>query len=73
MIDTRLKLVASSLHEPFPGWIDNLTGFTGLTVSILRGTLRTSITDVNCDVEVVPVDIVVNTLIVAAASLKKNS
>lgn len=58
--------VTGSWKEPVPGWVDNVSGISGIMVEIGRGTLRSIICDETLVMDVIPVDIVVNTLIASA-------
>lgn len=58
--------VTAAWKEPAPGWVDNISGITGIMMEIGRGTIRSIICDQKLIVDIIPVDIVVNTLIVAA-------
>jgi fatty acyl-CoA reductase len=46
-----------------PGWVDNVYGITGIMMEIGRGTIRSIICDQKLTMDLIPVDIVVNTLI----------
>ena len=37
----RPSIVAASWREPFPGWVDNLNGPSGVIAGIGKGVLRT--------------------------------
>ncbi|XP_065343607.1 putative fatty acyl-CoA reductase CG5065 [Cloeon dipterum] len=69
----RPSIITGALNEPFPGWVDNLAGITGLTTEIIRGTFRSCFCNESCKMDVVPVDIVANCLLVAAADISKTS
>lgn len=58
--------VMSTKSEPVPGWLDNPNGPAGLVVAYVTGVLRTMWCYVNKVAEVVPVDMLVNALIVTA-------
>lgn len=58
--------VTAAWKEPVPGWVDNISGITGIMMEIGRGTIRSIICNDKLRVDIVPVDIVVNTLIAAA-------
>lgn len=58
--------VTGAWKEPVPGWVDNVSGISGIMIEISRGTLRSIICDEKCIMDVIPVDVVVNTLIAAA-------
>ncbi|XP_011645010.1 putative fatty acyl-CoA reductase CG5065 [Pogonomyrmex barbatus] len=62
----RPSIVCAAYQEPFPGWIDNVCGITGIMTEIGRGTARSIVCNANLVVDVVPVDFVVNTLICAS-------
>lgn len=46
-----------------PGWVDNVCGITGIMMEISRGTIRSIICDQSLIMDLIPVDVVVNTLI----------
>ncbi|CAH0549491.1 unnamed protein product [Brassicogethes aeneus] len=52
--------------EPYPGWVDNVSGITGILMECARGTIKSIICDDKCKMDLIPVDIVVNTIITAA-------
>lgn len=56
-------LVVSTAKEPFPGWIDNFYGPTGLLVSSVFGLLHVIHGDPNVFSNIVPADLVVNAII----------
>ncbi|KAK0176558.1 hypothetical protein PV328_000679 [Microctonus aethiopoides] len=62
----RPSIICAAYQEPFPGWIDNISGITGIMLEISRGTIRSIICNDKFIVDVVPVDFVVDTLITAA-------
>ncbi|XP_046420210.1 putative fatty acyl-CoA reductase CG5065 [Neodiprion pinetum] len=62
----RPSIVCAAYQEPFPGWVDNVCGITGIMMEIGRGTIRSIVCNADLIVDVVPVDQVVNTLISAA-------
>ena len=62
----RPSIVCAAQEEPFPGWIDSLTGITGMIAGAGSGIIRSIICDSNMNVNIVPVDYVVDTLICAA-------
>lgn len=61
-----LFAVVSTYKEPFPGWIDNLYGPTGLAAGAVSGLLRVSHCDSSKLVDIVPVDTCVAALIASA-------
>jgi fatty acyl-CoA reductase len=58
--------VISTAREPFPGWINNIYGATGVVVGAGVGLLRTMHCDEHMMAELVPVDMVANVMIVTA-------
>uniref|UniRef100_A0A182P7M6 Fatty acyl-CoA reductase n=1 Tax=Anopheles epiroticus TaxID=199890 RepID=A0A182P7M6_9DIPT len=62
----RPSIVTGAVAEPYPGWIDNVHGITGIMMEIGRGTISSIMCDERCTMDVIPVDIVCNTLIAAA-------
>ncbi|XP_063545675.1 putative fatty acyl-CoA reductase CG5065 [Cydia strobilella] len=62
----RPSIVTAALQEPFPGWIDNIYGVTGIVMEISRGTYRSGFCRERYVVDLVPVDLVVNACILAA-------
>lgn len=62
----RPSIVCGAYQEPFPGWVDNVCGVTGIMMEIGRGTIRSIVCNDELTVDVIPVDFVVDTLICAA-------
>lgn len=62
----RPSIVTGAIAEPYPGWIDNINGITGIMVEISRGMLHSIIASNPSRMDVIPVDIVVNTMIAGA-------
>jgi len=58
--------VVSSNSEPVAGWVDNWNGPTGLIAAAGKGFFRTMWGNPNATADFVPVDIVINLMIVAA-------
>ncbi|ERL90271.1 fatty acyl-CoA reductase wat [Dendroctonus ponderosae] len=69
----RPGIVVSTYKEPFPGWIDNLYGPTGLAAGAVSGLLRVSYCDGGKLADIVPVDTCVAALIVSAWDVYKRS
>lgn len=55
--------VTAAMHEPVPGWVDNLNGPTGIFVAAGKGVLRTMLCDIKNKAETIPVDKAINTII----------
>ncbi|XP_015921823.1 putative fatty acyl-CoA reductase CG5065 [Parasteatoda tepidariorum] len=62
----RPSIVSAAWKEPYPGWIDNLNGPSGMIIAGGKGVLRTMIIYGEAVADIVPVDVVVNTLISVA-------
>ncbi|XP_017804079.1 fatty acyl-CoA reductase 1 isoform X3 [Macaca nemestrina] len=62
----RPSIVGASWKEPFPGWIDNFNGPSGLFIAAGKGILRTIRASNNALADLVPVDVVVNMSLAAA-------
>ncbi|XP_050527407.1 putative fatty acyl-CoA reductase CG5065 [Daktulosphaira vitifoliae] len=72
----RPSIVTAAWKEPFEGWVDNISGITGIMMEIGRGTIRSIVCDQKLRVDIIPVDILVNTLITSAwhtASFRQNA
>lgn len=52
-----------SIDEPFPGWVDNPNGVTGVALSGGKGVLRTLLVDPLKKADIISVDSVCNALI----------
>lgn len=64
-------LVISSYKEPVRGWIDNMYGPTGITVSAGTGLLHSLLCEPEAKANIVPVDMCVNALICSAWQVHK--
>lgn len=62
----RPSIVVAAWREPMPGWIDNLNGPTGMVLAIGKGLLRTMHVRRDVKADLIPVDIVVNTMIASS-------
>ena len=58
--------VTAAWREPLPGWVDNLNGPTGLIVGAGKGMLRTLHCHGDLIADLIPVDVPINLMIVAA-------
>ena len=61
----RPSIVCATWREPFPGWIDNLNGPTGLFVAVAKGLLKSMMANTSAIADLLPVDTCVNFLIAA--------
>ncbi|XP_068004039.1 fatty acyl-CoA reductase 1 isoform X3 [Melanerpes formicivorus] len=62
----RPSIVGASWKEPFPGWIDNFNGPSGLFIAAGKGILRTMRASNSAVADLIPVDVVVNATLAAA-------
>ncbi|CAL8262444.1 unnamed protein product [Merluccius merluccius] len=62
----RPSIVGASWKEPFPGWIDNFNGPSGIFIAAGKGILRTMRAANDAVADLVPVDVVINTTLAAA-------
>ena len=69
----RPSIVVPAWHEPYPGWTDTYNGPTGLMTAAGTGLLRVIRGSPLKKCDIVPVDIVVNMLIVAAWQTHRKS
>lgn len=59
----RENLVTAASAEPIPGWVDNINGPAGFLFGVGMGVLRVCKVDPKCTTDMVPVDLVVNSMI----------
>ncbi|PAA84619.1 hypothetical protein BOX15_Mlig005249g2, partial [Macrostomum lignano] len=63
LIIVRPSIVGASWEDPFPGWVDNFNGPTGLFAAVGKGMMRIMHGDRSCRADIVPVDIATNVLL----------
>ncbi|KAG7455889.1 hypothetical protein MATL_G00245880 [Megalops atlanticus] len=56
----RPSIVGASWQEPFPGWIDNFNGPSGVFIAAGKGILRTMRANNDAVADLIPVDVVIN-------------
>ncbi|XP_043944137.1 fatty acyl-CoA reductase 2 isoform X2 [Protopterus annectens] len=61
----RPSIVGASWQEPFPGWIDNFNGPSGIFIAAGKGILRTMKANNDAVADLIPVDVVVNLTLAA--------
>ncbi|XP_067347313.1 fatty acyl-CoA reductase 1 isoform X2 [Channa argus] len=61
----RPSIVGASWQEPFPGWIDNFNGPSGLFIAAGKGILRTMRASNDAVADFIPVDVVINLTLAA--------
>lgn len=62
----RPAIVVGTYKEPIPGWIDNIYGPTGVVAGVGVGLIRVMCADENIKADIVPVDLVVNSMLATA-------
>ncbi|XP_053690508.1 putative fatty acyl-CoA reductase CG5065 [Sabethes cyaneus] len=62
----RPSIVLSSFKEPISGWVDNFNGPTGIVSAVSKGLFRTILCEESYVADLIPVDLVINLMIVAA-------
>ncbi|XP_034529544.1 fatty acyl-CoA reductase 1 isoform X3 [Notolabrus celidotus] len=61
----RPSIVGASWQEPFPGWIDNFNGPSGVFIAAGKGILRTMKANNDAVADLIPVDMVINLTVAA--------
>lgn len=64
LVIVRPSIVGCSYEEPLPGWVDSLNGVTGVATELGRGTIGSFICT-DCNMEMVPLDLANNMILVA--------
>lgn len=62
----RPSIVTAAWREPYPGWVDNINGPTGMVLASGKGLLRTMLFDSKAYADLIPVDMVINLMITVA-------
>uniref|UniRef100_A0A336MJD1 Fatty acyl-CoA reductase n=1 Tax=Culicoides sonorensis TaxID=179676 RepID=A0A336MJD1_CULSO len=65
VIIVRPSIITAAAYEPIIGWIDSFNGPSAMMVEISRGTIKSVIGNGNVIADLIPVDIVTNTIIVS--------
>ncbi|CAH1164707.1 unnamed protein product [Phaedon cochleariae] len=66
LVIVRPSIVLSTIYGPLEGWLDNWNGPTGIIAAVGKGLFRTMLCDPNKTADLVPVDMVINLMIVSA-------
>lgn len=66
LVIVRPSIVIASWKDPFPGWVDNFNGPTGLIAGVSTGLLRTLLVHRDKVADLIPVDVAINVMIVSA-------
>nr|CDJ80131.1 Male sterility domain containing protein [Haemonchus contortus] len=67
VIIIRPSIVGAMWKDPLPGWTDNINGPTGIFAAVGKGVLTNMCGSESSKADIIPVDIVANMIIVAAA------
>ena len=62
----RPSIVVASMSDPFPGWVDNFNGPSGMICASACGYLRSIYSNRKMRTDLIPVDVVAKTIIIAA-------
>ncbi|KAI9579720.1 hypothetical protein GQX74_000508 [Glossina fuscipes] len=73
IVIVRPSIVTAAHREPYPGWIDNIQGITGIMMEIGKGSISSILGDKNIICDIIPVDYVVTSLIMTAQRAVKGS
>ena len=65
------SIVTAAWREPFPGWVDNFNGATGVMAGVGKGVMRTLHCRRACIADMVPVDICINLCCVLAWKISR--
>ncbi|XP_022996086.1 fatty acyl-CoA reductase 3-like, partial [Cucurbita maxima] len=68
LIIIRPTIVTSTYKEPFPGWIEGVRTIDSIIVGYAKGKLTCFAAGANSSLDLIPADIVVNTMIMAMAA-----
>ncbi|XP_042149474.1 putative fatty acyl-CoA reductase CG5065 [Ixodes scapularis] len=66
LVIVRPSIVSASWREPVTGWLDGLQGVNLLVASGVTGVVTTIVADKSAVMDIIPVDVVANALIIAA-------
>ncbi|XP_053621814.1 fatty acyl-CoA reductase 1-like isoform X2 [Plodia interpunctella] len=69
----RPTIVISSLKHPFPGWLENANGASGVVIGTCRGLLRVFRCRSSALADLLPVDLAIDTLLAAAWEIAGDS
>ncbi|KAF9434227.1 cyclin-dependent kinase inhibitor far1 [Entomortierella beljakovae] len=69
----RPSMTGASISEPFPGWVQGMGASTGQIVFCGYGTIQEYIGDINLVSDIIPVDVVCKTILMAATQAERES
>ncbi|XP_024009573.1 probable fatty acyl-CoA reductase 4 isoform X3 [Eutrema salsugineum] len=67
LVIIRPTMITSTFSEPFPGWIEGLRTIDSVIVAFGKGRLKCFLADPNSVLDLIPVDMVANAMVMAAA------
>ncbi|ESQ37559.1 hypothetical protein EUTSA_v10002495mg [Eutrema salsugineum] len=68
LVIIRPTMITSTIYEPFSGWIEGLRTVDSVIIAYGKGALKCFLADVNSVCDMIPVDMVANAMITAAAT-----
>ncbi|CAM8967183.1 unnamed protein product [Rhodiola kirilowii] len=68
LVIIRPTIVTSTLKEPFPGWIEGVRTIDSLAMAYGKGRMECFLGDPNSTIDLIPADMVVNSIMVAMAA-----
>uniref|UniRef100_A0A7N0TVA3 Fatty acyl-CoA reductase n=1 Tax=Kalanchoe fedtschenkoi TaxID=63787 RepID=A0A7N0TVA3_KALFE len=68
LVILRPTIVTSTIKEPFPGWIEGVRTIDSLAIAYGKGRMECFLGDPNSTIDLIPADMVVNSIIVAIAA-----
>ncbi|XP_064545203.1 putative fatty acyl-CoA reductase CG5065 [Drosophila montana] len=63
IVIVRPSIVTAAYREPYPGWIDNIQAISGIMMEIGKGGISSILGDKDLICDIIPVDFVVNAMI----------
>lgn len=66
LVIVRPSIVISTINGPLKGWVDNWNGPTGIIAAAGKGLFRSMLCDKDKTADLIPVDLVINLMLVAA-------
>jgi alcohol-forming fatty acyl-CoA reductase len=69
----RPSIVVSTRADPFPGWSDNIYGLNGVIAGVALGIIRTMVVNSDGVGDIIPADMVINTIFAAGYETYQNT
>ncbi|KAH8343842.1 hypothetical protein KR059_011924 [Drosophila kikkawai] len=73
IVIVRPSIVTAAYREPYPGWIDNIQAISGIMMEIGKGGISSILGDKNLICDIIPVDFVVNAMIMMVSKAQLGS